>query len=524
MKKITILLLLLSCLALSAVKYYFKNSQLIITGLEAYDEVELEFEKNRVTLPASQLIVPWRKNYNTTLILTPIKANVKGSPIHLRIDAARDNPPQVRLKVPSYVPLGKLVMDVSVEDDWDDPQTLKYTVYIDGVRIEPPKYGKLEIDTFFLNSGERRLRIVCRDSANNVVDQTYRFVVVPTPPVPPQVSQGRILSNRIHRVYTVQDGTIETFETKSDELKDQFVFVCDLDAAGNESFPALYYGEIQPERYQNPIVMNLNESCSLNSDHVVFGRIVIPTGQTVVLAPGSTLKINNNCELIVRGTLVLQRNSKITGPGVLSVVESGKLIAVGAAIETNVSVDGAASVWLSNTNLSTANIRLARSLLLVLKDVKAGKLFLENVRKLWVDSCEFESLEISNCSDAIVMDSKISQLKLSQSSKVRMYSCTVYSSKTAVSISDLSVLELIDGWISGKVGIDVQNFSVLRARSTQINGDVAISANGYSVIETFASVITGSKAVQLRDARWRSSKTQIVGETVKLGSVEIVQR
>lgn len=524
MKKITILLLLLSCFTFSAVKYHFKNSQLIITGLENYDEVELEFEKNRVTLPTSQLIVPWRKNYNTTLILTPIKGGVKGSPINLRIDAAKDNPPQVRLKVPSYVPLGKLVIDVLAEDDWDDPQTLRYTVYVDGVRIDPPKYGKLEIDTFFLNSGERRLRILCRDSANNLIDQTYRFVVVSTPPAAPQVSQGKILSNRIHRVYTVHDGTIETFETKSSELSDQFVFVCDLDAAGNESFPALYYGEIQLTRYQSPIVMNLNESCSLNSDHTVFGRVVIPTGQTVVLEPGSTLKINNNCELIVRGTLVLQQNSKITGPGVLSVVESGKLIAVGSKIETTVSVDGAASVWLSNMNLSTANVRLARSLLLVLKDIRANKLFLENVRKLWVDSCEFESFEISSCSDVIMMNSKMSQFKLSQSSRVRMYSCTVYSPKTAVSISDLSVLELIDSWISGKVGIDVQNFSLLRARSTQINGDVAISANGYSVVETFASVISGSKAIQLRDARWRSSKAQVVGETVKLGSVEIVQR
>ncbi|MCS7174150.1 hypothetical protein [Pseudothermotoga sp.] len=524
MRRSIILFLLLSCLAFATVRYHFKSSQLIITGLESYDEVELEIEKNKITLPSSKLVVPWRKNYNTTLILTPIKAGVKGSRIILRIDANKDNPPQMKLKVPSYVSLGKLVMDVSVEDDWDDPRTLKYTVYVDGNKIDPPKYGKLEIDTFFLNSGERRLRIICKDSNGNTVDQTYKFIVVSTLPSSPQVNQGKIISNRVHRVYTVRDGAIEAFETRASELSDQFVFVCDLDSANNESFPALYYKDGKLVQYQNPIIMSLADSCSLQSEHAVFGKIVIPAGQMVVLRPGATLKINSNCELIVRGTLVLQQNSKVTGPGNLVVVESGKLIVNGAKIESNVFVDGATSVWLSNVNLSTANIRLTRSSLLTLKNVKAERLILENVRKLWIDSCEFENLEILNCGDATMLNSKMSQLKLSQSSKMRAYSCTFYSSNAAVSISDLSNLELVDSWVSGKVGIDVQNFSVLRVRSTQINGDLAVSANGYSVIETFASVLTGSKALQLRDSRWKLSKTQTMGEIVKFGFVEIVQR
>jgi hypothetical protein len=233
MRNLAFLLLFTSCFVLAAVSYQFKSSQLLITGLENYDEVELEIDGKKVTLPVPQLSIPWRKNYNTTLILTPIKNGVRSSSIRLYIDASKDKAPKIRLRIPSYVMLGKTTLDLFAEDDWDEPESLRYSVYLDGVRIDPPQGNKLVLDTFFMHSGERRLRIVCRDSGSNVVDQTYKFVVVPIPPTPPQLNQGKIVSNRTHRVYVVRDGKIETYETKSSELADQFALVCDLYAATN---------------------------------------------------------------------------------------------------------------------------------------------------------------------------------------------------------------------------------------------------------------------------------------------------
>jgi len=525
MRNLTLFLLFTSCLVLAAVSYQFKNSQLLIVGLETYDEVELEIDGKKVILPVSQLNIPWRKNYNTTLVLTPIKNGVRASPVRLYIDASKDRAPKVRLKVPSYyVPLGKLTLEVFAEDDWDDPGSLRYSVYLDGVRIDPPKGGKLLLDTFFMHSGERRLRIVCRDSGSNVVDQTYRFFVVPTPPRPPQFSQGRIVSDRTHRVYIVQDGSIETYETKSSNLEEQLAFVCDLDAASNESIPVLYYKEMEFLQHQNPILMNLNDSCSLSSEHTVFGRVVVPPEQTVILKAGSTLRINSGCELIVRGTLLLERGAKVTGSGNLLVVESGKLIATGTTIETNVSVDGATTLWLSDVDLSKAKLEINRSFLTALKNVKASQMTIDNVRKLWIDSSDFGILELLNCGDAIIIDSKMSQLKVSRGSRVRIYSSSIYSTRTAVSVSDLSVLEAIDSWISGKIGVNVENFSKLRVRSTQINADTAVVASGYSVIDSFASVLAGTKALQLRDAKFTFSKTQILGGTEKFGLVEVNEK
>lgn len=522
MRNFVFVLLFLSCLVFTAVNYRFKNSQLIITGLEAYDQVELEFEGKKVTLPASQLSIPWRKNYSTTLILTPIKDGARASAIRLYIDASRDRPPSVKLKVPSYVPLTKLMLELSVEDDWDETNTLRYSVYLDGARIDPPKRNILELDTFFMHSGERRLRIVCRDSDNNVVDQTYRFVVVPLLPASPQIVNGKIVSNRVHRVYFVEDGTIANQDTRSSELADQFVFVCDLDAAGNESFPALYYKQTEFAKVTNSIIMNFAESCYLPSEHSVFGKIVVPAGQTVVLGPNSTLRINSNCELIVRGTLVLMNGSKIVGQGQLSLLEAGKLVAMGAKIEIDVFVDGATTLWLSDVDLSKANLKITRASLIAMKNVKAPHLILDNVRKLWIDSSEFSNLELSNCSEAILLNSKMSQLKVLANSRARLYSCSIYSAKTAVTVSDLSVLETVDSWISGKTGVSVENFSLFRTRSTQINADTAISASNYSVVHSFAAVIAGTRALQLRDSKFVSLKTQVLGEAIKFGSTEII--
>lgn len=524
MRKITFLLLLASCVLLASVSYQFKGSKLFILGLDAYDEVEIEIEGKKSVLRTSELVIPWRKNYNTTLVLTPIKDNVRGEKVRLYIDASKDRPPSVRLKVPSYVPLGKLVLDLSVEDDWDEPQMLRFSVYLDGVRIDPPKDNKLVLDTFFMHSGERRLRIVCRDSGSNVVDQTYRFVVTPLPPAPPQLGQGKILSSRVHRIYVVQDGTIQTYETRSNELKELFAFVCDLDAAGNESFPALHVGETNLAEFQSPIVMNLNSSCSLSSEHSVFGKVVVPADQTVVVRAGSTLRLNAGCELLVRGTLVLQGGSKLIGPGSLSVVDSGRLIVTGGTIETNVSIDGATTVWFSDVDLSKTNLRIGRSLLFAMKNVRADRLNLENTRKIWIDSSNFKALEISSCHDVMILNSKMSQLNVFQNSRVRMRSCSVTSTRTAISVSDLSILEIVDSWVSGKTGVSVDNFSIFRVRSSQINADTALSASGYSVIDSFASVFAGTRALWLRDTRFTFSKTQILGGTTKLGVVEFVER
>jgi hypothetical protein len=70
MRNLAFLFLFTSCFVLAAVSYQFKSSQLLITGLENYDEVELEIDGKKVSLPVPQLSIPWRKNYNTTLILT----------------------------------------------------------------------------------------------------------------------------------------------------------------------------------------------------------------------------------------------------------------------------------------------------------------------------------------------------------------------------------------------------------------------------------------------------------------------
>ncbi|MFN3283571.1 MAG: hypothetical protein ACK40Q_04980, partial [Pseudothermotoga sp.] len=156
------------------------------------------------------------------------------------------------------------------------------------------------------------------------------------------------------------------------------------------------------------------------------------------------------------------------------------------------------------------------------KGVKTKELELTNTEMAWLNSCEIGNLIVKNTGKFLVINSRINQLNVSTFSRGRFYSTSVYSKDNAVLISNFSVVEFIDSWISANKCAQVQDYSVLRLRSTQLNGDIAITRSGYSILDSFANDLSSSTAIYAKDSRVRLVKTKILGEVIKVGKSEIL--
>lgn len=259
-----------------------------------------------------------------------------------------------------------------------------------------------------------------------------------------------------------------------------------------------------------------------SGEYTVFGKLVIPSSETVVLKQNATLRIPQGCEIIVKGTLIAEPGTKIVGQGRLTMADEARFAASGAKLETNLTISGSSIVWLSDLDLSKASLSINRAGAISLKGVKAKELELANTEKIWLNSCEIGSLIVKNVGKFSVIDSRMNQLNVSTFSQGRLYSTSVYSKDTAIQISNFSVVEFIDSWISANKCAQVQDYSVLRLRSTQLNGDIAITLSGFSVLDSFANDVSSSTAIYAKDSRVRLIKTRILGEVIKVGKSEIL--
>ncbi len=521
MNKLLLAILLISS-SLFSVGYYFEQSHLIITGVESYDSLKITIDQITFEVDAQNIRIPWQKGSETDIKLTPVKDGKEQTQIEMKISAIKDQPPKLSLSVPAYLPADRVVLPLSLIDDWDDLSKLTIRAYVDGKRTDVLENRSIVIDTFLLHSGEHRLRVVCRDSSSNVIDKTYRFTVVPQIPPTPSIQSGKIFSDRTHRVYYMTNSEMKQEDLKKNQLERDFSFVCDLDTAGNESFPALHYSVKTTARISAGNLITFSSGIFESGEYNVFGKVVIPSSETVLLKQNATLKIPQGCELILKGTLIAESGSKIAGYGKLTIADEGRVAFIGARIETNVVIAGSCMVWISNTDLSKATVTITRAAAISLKDVRAQMIEMANVGKLWINSCNIGKLLIKSTSQFVVKDSKLSQLNVSSLSKGRLYSTSVYSQDLPLFVSNLSVVELIDSWISGSKCVQVQDYSILRARSTEFSGDIAVTISGYSVFNSFANKITSTTAMYVKDSRVRLSKTEFRGEVIKVGRSEIL--
>ncbi len=522
MNKWVLLFVFLCSSLFASVNYYFESANLVIKGLENYDSVKVLIDQVSFVVDAKNIRIPWQKNADATVTLIPIVNNQEKESLTLKINASKDLAPKITLNVPTYVPAQKIQIPVSIMDDWDDVNKLTIRTYLDGKSFNGFRNGSIVIDAFLLHSGEHRLRVVCRDSASNVVDKTYRFTVVPQLPDPPSVSSGRVVSNRVHRAYYIEEGELRQRDFKQDTFMKDFYLVCDIDGAGNESFPVLNYSHRQLDKIITTNLITLNSGLLTSGEYTIFGKLVIPSSETVVLKQNATLKIPQGCEIIVKGTLIAEPGTKIVGQGRLTIADEGRFAASGAKLEINVTVSGSCIVWLSDLDLSKVSLSINRAAAISFKGVKTKELELTNTEMAWLNSCEIGSLIVKNTGKFLMINSRINQLNVSTFSRGRLYSTSVYSKDNALLVSNFSVVEFIDSWISANKCAQVQDYSVLRLRSTQLNGDIAITLSGYSVLDSFANDLSSSTAIYAKDSRVRLVKTKILGEVIKVGKSEIL--
>lgn len=522
MNKLILAFLLLCSSFFAAVSFYFENANLVIKGLESYDSVKVIIGQISFNVDPKDIRIPWQKNTDAIVKLIPVVNNQEKEPVTLKVNATKDLAPKITLNVPTYIPVQKIELPISIVDDWDEINKLTIRTYLDGKLFDGFRNGSIVVDAFLLHSGEHRLRVVCRDSASNVVDKTYKFTVVSQLPDPPSINSGKIVSNRIHRAYYVENSELKQYDFKQDTFNGDFYFVCDIDGAGNESFPVLNYSYKQLDKITIANLITLNSGFLASGEYTVFGKLVIPSSETVVLKQNATLKIPQGCEVILKGTLIAEAGTKIVGQGRLIIADEGRFAAIGAKLETNVSVSGSCIVWLSDLDLSRANFSITRAIAISFNGIKVKQLELTNVEKIWINSCEIDNLITKNVGRFLVINSKINHLNVSNFSQGRLYSTSLYSKDTTILISNFSVVEFIDSWISANKCAQVQDYSILRLRSTQLNGDIAITLSGYSVFDSFANDVSSSTAIYAKDSRVRLLKTKILGEVIKVGKSEIL--
>ncbi|WP_028843488.1 hypothetical protein [Pseudothermotoga elfii] len=517
-----ILIFILFCSVLFAkVNYYFENSQLIIKGLEMYDQIKVTVNETSFTVNSGEIKIPWQKYLNIPIEISPLSDTTKK--IVLNIDASKDLPPKIDFIISGYyVTADRLSFPIKISDDWDELDKLTMRFFLDGNQTELVKVkdGFLEIDNFFIHSGEHALRIVCKDSNSNVTDKTYRFFVVPHLPSPPAVNGNNIISSRTHRAYWIENGELYFEDSKSNSLKKDMAFICDVDGAGNESFPSLLYQTKINNQISPGNIITLNSGILANGEYTVFGKIVIPSGETVLIRSGGVLRIPAGCEIAIKGNLIAESGSKILGQGKLIITDEGKLILNNSKIEVQIVISGASMFWGSNLDLSRSYLEVNRSLAISLKNVKAKQITFTNVRKLWINSCEISQLTLKHISSFLINDSKINRINVSDFSKGKIYSTSFYSEDTALSLENFSFVQMIDSWLSAKKCVQIQDYSVMRVRSTQFNADTGVVLSGYSIFDSFACMISASIAIQLRDSRATLLKTELLGEVVKIGKSE----
>ncbi len=523
MNKIVLLFIFIGVIVLGNVEYYFESSNLIITGLERYDQVEIVLDDFTTVLPANLVKLPWTKGKVEQIKLIPIVKNVRAEPIVLKIDGTRDSAPIFRIKIPTYLPAGKIQIEYVLLDDWDKEENITKRSFIDGKAVDVFRNGYVEIDTFFLHSGEHRLRVVIRDRAGNLTDQTYKFTVVPHIPSPPPVKSGKISSQRDHRIYSVQNSEPVIASAKGDViLKESFCFVTSIDGAGNESIPVLHYTTSNLSSFESANLISLSSCVLGGKEHTVFGRIIIPSKDTIVLKSGTSLKIPAGFSLTIRGTFIAEPGSRIYGQGQIIAADEARIALVGAKIESEILINGSNMVWISDTKIAS-KFTVSRSLFLALNNVSLQEASISNVRKCWINASTIENISLSGVADFLIVASKVTQrLQVTDFSNGRIYDSNLYSNDLPLIVSNFSSVETIDCWISGKRCLLTQDFSVFRARSTQFNGDNAILVSGFSVFDGFSISVTSATALTLRDSRARLFKAEMNGQILKVGRSELI--
>ncbi len=523
MSKLALLLSCLNMVVLGAVGYYFENSNLVVTGLEKYEQVEVIFADSNIVLPANSIRIPWAKGRTEEITIVPIVKDLRENPIILKIDGKRNLPPTFRMKMPTYLPAGRVQLEYSLTDDWDLEEKITKKAFIDGKAADVFRDGYVEIDTFFLHSGEHRLRVVLIDTAGRVTDQTYRFTVIPHLPSPPQVKAGRVLSEREHRIYTLKNSGPLVITSKGDvSIRENFCFVTDMDGAGNESSAVLHYSLPSLTPLESSNVISLTSSELKAKEYTIFGRVVLPNKDVLVLRSGASLKIPAGCSLMIRGILVAEPGSSIHGQGQLIIADEARVALLGANVGVDILVNGSSMMWLSDAKINS-KLTVSRSLFVAFHNVNLKELSVSNVRKLWFNYSSVEDISLSGVAAFLISNSKITQrLQVSDFSSGRVYNSNLYSTDLPLVVSNFSMLEMIDSWVSGKRCALVQDFSVLRARSTQFNGDNSVLVSGFSVLDGFAISITSATAITLRDSRARLLKAEISGQVLKVGRSEMI--
>jgi len=518
-------LLFLCSIVLGSVSYHFEESNLVISlPEEECDSIKITLLNTTFVVSDNEVKVPWEKDLNIVINVTPVLNGKEKETVQLEVNASRDLPPKISLKIPKVLSLRKLQIPLQIVDDWDSFEDLEFEIQLDGSEL-PLKGRFIELDGFLMREGNHTLRVSCTDSSSNTVQETYLFTLSSAVPKAPALSATdfKVLTTNDHRVYYFSEGKLLVSTIRGSNLPTRSVMlISDVNEAGNEGPVSLVYRE--PDYLPTDVrshIISL-ESCVLSaSAQTVVGKVVLPVDSFVVIKRGTRVNVPENCSVIVRGTLVVEPGARVQGNGQIVVSDGGALVVKGATLDVSVITNGTCVLWLENQNLHAGQITISKALAVGLKNVSVDCLGVESVDRMWITNCQIGSLSVNDICQFMITDSQLSSLNISQFSRGRIVNSVIYSKELALKVGKMSYLELVDCWLSGGTCLQIHDFSFLKIRRSQLNGDIGILAKNYSVIKSFAAVISAETAISLEDSKAVLLSSPVMGDVIKLGVSEV---
>ena len=206
-------------------------------------------------------------------------------------------------------------------------------------------------------------------------------------------------------------------------------------------------------------------------------NLMIPKGLWLLVPEGVTFMLSGGAKFVVKGVMVVEGSSEepcvIQGGTIL--VDGGKLVLKNVKLSSSrIILVGTGAISMENAELENSQLNVKTGTIAVVKNVesKQSQVVFRNLNRVSVENGKFESLQISNVGNVSILSSHISNLTVSNMSKVDISRDSTIGNFTVVFMSEVYIMNT--RFMAEKVKIDDTSKVILEnvsGRITEIDVD-----------------------------------------------------
>ncbi len=444
------------------VGYYFKSSNLIleISGKDDSYTVKVASETYTST---KTVVIPWEKGKVEPIIIIGDKT---GEREKLMIEGVHDSPPHISLKVPSVVGLLETKVTLDIWDDWDTPDKLKISCFVDNM---PSSCH--EIEPIYLEGEKHSFEVRTTDSFGNTSVAYRSFKFDPKIPKIPEMN-----FNSPSMVTFPKSPTLRFImpdlgiQEKVSALKlDRGYVLQPVSNSGNygEAFviPPLPQG-LTP--FPGKAITSVSDNFILlgSEQYSIIGKVLLPQGKTIALSENSRMVMPLGSNLMVKGILQnVSGKPKIVGEGKITLMENGEIYLSGVDFSVRFSANGGKILDLEHVNFS-GDLNVTATRYLFLKDMKIRNLICSDCKGVYLINVKAHEISLNNNAEIVLDSLEASNVSISSFSRVTLRNSTILT----LSVDTLS---RVDSYGTLIKFLSVDKGSFLRMRNCEVSsGDV----------------------------------------------------